>query len=134
MILYDGRPSLGGIETNERDNDDVGNDTRINYRSTRSTGIFTFVALAMLCPWSFPLFGGSSTVDRIPTLRPRLLRTTNRGHTVTTRVLRKAPERASIVTPKTPAGDLACPDVFTASVANGYVRRQRSEGIWRKEG
>lgn len=57
-------------------------------------------------------------MGRTPTLRPRLLRTTNLGHTVTTRVLRKAPERPSIVTPKTPAGDLACPDVFTASVAN----------------
>lgn len=64
-------------------------------------------------------------MDRIPTLRPRLLRTTNRGHTVTTRVLRNAPERASMVTPNTPAGDFACPDVFTASVANGYGDRGR---------
>lgn len=73
-------------------------------------------------------------MDRIPTLRPRLFRTTNRGHTVTTRVLRNAPERASMVTPNTPAGDLACPDVFTASVANGCGDREAGEVFGEKEG
>ena len=81
----------------------------------------------MLCPWSLPRFGGGSTVDRTPILRPRLLRTTNRGHTVTTRVFRNAPESASMVTPNTPAGDLACPAVLTASVANGCEWRQDND-------
>ena len=67
-----------------------------------------------------PPFGGISSVGSTPTSRPRSLRMTNLGSSVTTRVLRKAPVSESMATPNSPDGDLTSPVVLTASVLNGY--------------